>query len=160
MKVQRNLTLTFAAIPAVLSVRLPSPSRDRLKAAAAARGETVQGLVGALVERFLAEEGRRAPELAAVLGALRQAGPGLRARRGVRGLWVFGSVARGGVRPGSDVDLLCEFEPGARVSLVGLASLRAELSALLGAPADLAERGALRPGAARDAAERDAVRAL
>ena len=35
--------------PAFLSVRLPPPSRDRLKAAAAARGETVQGLVGSLV---------------------------------------------------------------------------------------------------------------
>jgi hypothetical protein len=43
---------------------------------------------------------------------------------------------------------------------VGLASLRAELAALLGAPAALAERGALPPGPARDAAERDAVRAL
>jgi hypothetical protein len=72
------------SIPAVLSVRLPSPARDRLKAAAAARGETVQGLVGSLVERFLAEDGRRAPELAAVLGALRAGAPGLR-RRGVQG---------------------------------------------------------------------------
>ncbi len=148
--------MTYAAIPAVLSVRLPSPSRDRLKAAAAARGETVQGLVGALVERFLAEEGRRAPELAQVLGALRGAGPALRGRWGVTGRWVFGSVARGGARPGSDVDLLCEFRPGARVSLVGFASLRAELSALLGAPVELAERG----GADGGGWDGDAVRAL
>jgi uncharacterized protein len=146
--------------PAFLSVRLPSPSRDRLKAAAAARGETVQGLVGALVERFLAEDGRRAPELAQALGALRQAAPALRAR-GVRGLWVAGAVARGEARPGQGVELLCEFEPAARVSLVALASLRAELAALLGAPvAALAERAALPPGPARDGAERDAVRAL
>ena len=41
---------------------------------------------------------------------------------------------------------------------VGLSSLRAELSDLLGAPADLVERGALRPGV-REAAEREAVRA-
>jgi hypothetical protein len=147
------------SIPAVLSVRLPSPARDRLKAAVAARGETVQGLVGSLVERFLAEDGRRAPELAAVLGALRAGAPGLR-RRGVQGLWVFGAVARGEARPGGAVELMAEFGAGARVSLVGLASLRAELSDLLRAPAALAERGALRPAAARDAAERDAVRAL
>ena len=152
------MSITMAE-PAFLSVRLPAPARDRLKAAAATRGETVQGLVGGLVERFLAEEGRRAPDLGAVLGALRAAAPGLRGR-GVRGLWVFGSVARGEARPGSDVDLLCEFEAGARVSLVGLASLRAELSELVGAPADLSERGALRPAAAGEAAERDAVRAL
>ena len=148
-----------ATVPAVLSVRLPAPSRDRLKAAAAARGETVQGLVGGLVERFLAEEGRRAPELAAALGALRSGAGGLRGR-GVRALWVVGAVARGEARPGSAVELVAEFEQGARPSLVGLASLRAELAALLGAPASLAERAALRPGAARDAAERDAVRAL
>ena len=124
--------------PAVLSVRLPAPTRDRLKAAAAARGETVQGLVGTLVERFLVEDGRRAPELAAVLGALRAGAPALRAR-GVRGLWVAGAVALGEARPGSGVELLCEFEAGARVSLVGMASLRAELSALVGAPIELAE---------------------
>jgi predicted nucleotidyltransferase len=151
--------MTYAAIPAVLSVRLPSPSRDRLKAAAAARGETVQGLVGALVERFLAEDGRRAPELAQALGALRAGAAGLRAR-GVRRLWVAGAVARGCAAPGAAVEVLCEFEPGARVSLVGLASLRAELGALLGAPAALAERAALPPGPARDQAERYAVRVL
>ena len=49
---------SLETVPAVLSVRLPSPARDRLKSAAAARGETVQGLVGGLVERFLVEEGR------------------------------------------------------------------------------------------------------
>ncbi len=143
-----------ASTPAVLSVRLPAPARDRLKAAAAARGETVQGLVGALVERFLAEDGRRPPELAATLGALRAGAPALRAR-GVRGLWVAGAVARGDARPGSGVELLCEFEAGARVSLVGLASLRAELSALLGAPIELAERSGADGGC-----DGDAVRAL
>ena len=140
--------------PAVLSVRLPGPARDRLKAAAAARGETVQGLVGTLVERFLVEDGRRAPELAAVLGALRAGAPGVR-ERGVRGLWVSGPVARGEARPGSVVELQCEFEPGARVSLVALASLWAELSRLLGAPVELAEWSG-----ADDGCNGDAVRAL
>ena len=153
--------MTISTIPAVLSVRLPSPSRDRLKAAAAARGETVQGLVGSLVDRFLAEDGRRAPELARALGALRAAGPGLRSRWGVRGLWVAGAVARGDAAPpATAVEIECEFEAGSRVSLVGLASLRAELSALLGTPVDLVERAAPRPAAVREAAERDAVRVL
>jgi len=141
--------------PAVLSVRLPAPARDRLKAAAAARGETVQGLVGTLVERFLTDDGRRAPELAATLVALRAGAPELRAR-GVRGLWIAGAVVRGAALPGSAVELLCEFEPGARVSLVGLASLCVELSALVGAPIELAEWS----GADGDGCDGNAVRAL
>lgn len=148
----------LTTVPAVLSVRLPSPARDRLKAAAAARGETVQGLVGELVQRFLAEEGRRAPELAAVLNALRAGAIGLR-RRGVQALWVFGPVARGEARPGGAVHLMVEFDPEARVSLVGLSSLRAELSDLLGSPAELAEIAAM-PAAVRERAESEAVRAL
>ena len=143
---------------AFLSVRLPEAIRDRLKAAAAARGETVQGLVGGLVKRFLAEEDRSAPNLAAVLSKLRAHAQSMR-DRGVTGLWVFGSVARGEGRPDSDVDLFAEFDPDAPLSLVGLASLRAELSDLLDAPADLVERSALR-SVARDAAEREAVRVL
>jgi len=141
--------------PAFLSVRLPQATRDRLKAAAAARGETVQGLVGSLVERFLAE-GSRTPDLASVLEVLRARAPSLQ-QRGLAGLWVFGSVARGDARPDSDVDLMAEFDPGTQLSLVGLASLRADLSDLLHAPADLVERSALRP-AVREAADREAVR--
>lgn len=144
--------------PAFLSVRLPQAARDRLKAAAVARGQTVQGLVGNLVERFLAEDARQPLDLATVLGKLRAHAPAL-TQRGMTGLWVFGSVARGEACADSDLDLLAEFDPGAPLSPVGLASLRAELSDLLGAPADLVERGTLRP-AVREAAEREAVRVL
>jgi predicted nucleotidyltransferase len=143
---------------AVLSVRLPEATRDRLEAAAAARGETVQGLVGTLVERFLAEADRHPPARGPVMAKLRAHAPKLRAR-GVIGLWLFGSVARGDARADSDIDLFADFDPAARLSLVGLASLRGELSDLLGATADLMERGALRP-AIRAAAEREAVRVL
>jgi predicted nucleotidyltransferase len=144
--------------PAFLSVRLPQAARDRLKAAAVARGQTVQGLVGSLVEQFLAEDARKPLDLATVLRKLRAHAPVL-TQRGITGLWVFGSVARGDARADSDLDLLAEFDPGAPLSLVGLASLRAELSDLLGTPTDLVERGTLRP-AVREAAEREAVRVL
>ena len=137
---------------AFLSVRLPEAERDRLKVAAAARGETVQGLVGQLAERFLAEEDQASRSLSVVVSRLRAHAQAL-TRRGVTSLWVFGSVARGDARPDSDVDLLAQFDPSAPLSLVGLASLRAELSDLLGAPADLVERGASRP-AVREAAKR------
>ncbi len=137
---------------------MPERTRDRLKAAAAARGETVQGLVGQLVERFLVEEDRRPPALAAVIATLRSHGPALKGR-GVAGLWVFGSVARGDARPDSDIDVFAEFAPDAPLSLVGLASLRADLSKMVGGPVDLVERNALRPEI-RETAERDAVRVL
>ena len=91
--------------PAFLSVRLPTASLDRLKAAAAARGGTIQGLVGDLVERFLAEEDRTAPRLPTVLRELRAHAAAL-AQRGVRGLWIFGSVARGDAGRDSDIDLM------------------------------------------------------
>lgn len=143
---------------AFLPVRLPETERDRLKAAAAARGETVQELVGQLVGRFLAAEDQAPRSLSVVVSRLRAYAPALRSR-GLAGLWVFGSVARGDARSDSDVDLLADFAPGAFLSLVGLAPLRAELSDLLGAPADLMEWDALRP-AVREAAEREAVRVL
>jgi predicted nucleotidyltransferase len=149
---------TLRSAPAFLSVRLPEATRDRLKAAAAARGESVQGLVGGLVEQFLATEARHAPDLAAVVSLLRDNADGLR-RRGITGLWVFGSVSRGDARADSDVDLVAEFDPSVRLSLVGLASLRAELSDLLGVPADLVERGALH-AAVHEAVEREAIRVL
>ncbi|MFC0386377.1 nucleotidyltransferase family protein [Muricoccus vinaceus] len=117
----------------------------------------MQGLVGSLVERFLAEQEGAPPPLAVVLRILRGRADELRVR-GLASLSVFGSVARGDARPGSDIDLLADLDPATRLSLVGLSSLRAELSEMLGAPADLVERGALRPGV-REAAEREAVRA-
>lgn len=45
----------------------------------------------------------------------------------VRNLSVFGSAARGAMRPVSDVDLLIEFGPGRAPSLAGLAKMREAL---------------------------------
>jgi predicted nucleotidyltransferase len=92
-----------------------------------------------------------------VLRQLRDRADDLRAR-GIASLSVFGSVARGDARRGSDIDLLAGLYPSAQLSLVGLSWLRAELSELLGAAADLVELGALRPGVC-EAAEGEAVRA-
>jgi uncharacterized protein len=47
-------------------------------------------------------------------------------------LALFGSVLKGNDRPGSDVDLLVDFEAGEAPGLLGLAAIEAELSALLG----------------------------
>jgi predicted nucleotidyltransferase len=52
-------------------------------------------------------------------------------RRHIRRLSLFGSVLKGSDRPDSDVDLLVEFAPEARPSLLDLASIEQELSGLL-----------------------------
>ena len=55
----------------------------------------------------------------------------------IRELSLFGSGARGDVRPDSDVDLLVEYEPDADWSLLDTARLRTELAELFGRPVDL-----------------------
>ncbi len=77
-------------------------------------------------------------------------------QRGISGLWVFGSTARGDARPDSDIDLIAEFAPEARVSMTGFAAYRADLADLLKWPVDLAEWQVLRPPVL-DAARREAV---
>ena len=50
----------------------------------------------------------------------------------IRKLSLFGSVLRSDFGPESDVDVLVEFEPGARVGFFELYDLEQELSGLLG----------------------------
>lgn len=50
----------------------------------------------------------------------------------IRKLSLFGSAARGEQSPGSDVDLLVEFEPDGGASLLDMPGLQDELSALFG----------------------------
>ena len=52
-------------------------------------------------------------------------------RRHIRRLSLFGSVLKGTARPDSDVDLLVEFAPEAKPSLLDLADIEQELSTLL-----------------------------
>ena len=57
--------------------------------------------------------------------------------RGVRALYVFGSVARGEAGPRSDVDLLIEIDDGRPFSILDLAGIRERLSGAFGVPADV-----------------------
>jgi predicted nucleotidyltransferase len=143
---------------AFLSVRLPPEIRNRVKAAAAVHGQTVQELVGSLVEQFLAEQDRSPPALPTILSRLRNHEAELR-QRGIVGLWVFGSVARGEARLDSDIDVIAQFHPQYRLSATNLAGLRAGLSDLLGAPIHLIEWAVLTTPA-RSRAEREAVQAF
>jgi len=63
----------------------------------------------------------------------------------VRELSLFGSAARGEMRPDSDVDLLVDFLPDAHPGLLGLVAMGRELSALLDRRVDLAVKPGLKP---------------
>jgi predicted nucleotidyltransferase len=58
-------------------------------------------------------------------------------RHRIRRLSLFGSILRDDFRPDSDVDVLVEFEPEARVGMIRLAGIERELSELLGRKVDL-----------------------
>ena len=63
---------------------------------------------------------------------------------GIRRLSLFGSTQSGAAQPDSDVDLLVEFEPDARPSLLTMAEIELKLSPLLkGRKADLRTAGDL-----------------
>jgi predicted nucleotidyltransferase len=62
----------------------------------------------------------------------------------IRVLAVFGSAARGDMRPGSDVDILVEFAPGTHPGL-GFFRLEEELSELFGRRVDLGRKSLLKP---------------
>ena len=58
-------------------------------------------------------------------------------RNHIRRLAFFGSVLRDDCTPESDVDVLVEFEPDARVGLITLAGMEIELGRLLGRNAEM-----------------------
>jgi hypothetical protein len=53
-------------------------------------------------------------------------------RNRIRKLSLFGSALRDDFRPDSDIDLLVEFQTGAAPSLIDLARMERELSAIIG----------------------------
>jgi predicted nucleotidyltransferase len=81
----------------------------------------------------------------------------LRRRYGVKSLALFGSVARDEAAPGSDVDLLVEFE--APPEFDGYMDLKYHLEERLGYRVDLVMKGALKPDA-RPVVEQEAMRVL
>ncbi len=63
---------------------------------------------------------------------------------GVLHLAVFGSVARGDNSAASDVDLLAEFDPSRRLTLVAIGRMQSQLTDWLQARVDLSTPGWLR----------------
>jgi predicted nucleotidyltransferase len=58
-------------------------------------------------------------------------------RAGIRHLSLFGSVARGDAQTDSDIDLVAELDPDARIGLFGLGALERRLAELVGRKVDL-----------------------
>ena len=67
------------------------------------------------------------------------------ARYRVKELSMFGSAAKGNLRPDSDIDLLVTFEEDARVGLITLARMQREFREAFGRPVDLVPKDGLKP---------------
>jgi predicted nucleotidyltransferase len=78
---------------------------------------------------------------------------------GVRALSLFGSVARGEAGRDSDIDLVAEFDPAARMDLIRLAGLERELAELLGRQVQILPEPVQKPRLRANVA-RDRVRAF
>jgi predicted nucleotidyltransferase len=85
---------------------------------------------------------------------LRQFEPALRSR-GVRHAALFGSVARGSNRADSDIDIMVEIDPHARMTVFDYVDLKEYIAGLFEEPVDVVNRDALksyvRPTATADA---------
>ena len=91
----------------------------------------------------------------AVIAILRAHEPALR-RQGVLRAALFGSTARGEALPESDLDIMVEIDPAARVDVYGYAGITRYIAELFPVPVDVAEREMLLEPVRR-MAEKDAV---
>jgi uncharacterized protein len=78
---------------------------------------------------------------------------------GVTALHVFGSVARGDVRPTSDIDVIVDYDPDSKFDLIDLAGVQQRLAARLGGNVDVVTRRGLHRRI-RDQVLREAVRVM
>jgi predicted nucleotidyltransferase len=76
---------------------------------------------------------------------------------GATSLYLFGSSARNGARPDSDLDLFVDYDPQDRFSLVDLIDIKLMLEDRLGVPVDITTRDSLHP-MLRSGIEKSAVR--
>ncbi len=74
---------------------------------------------------------------------------------GIVELAVFGSGARGELRPDSDIDVMARFLPSAHWDLYDFVAMRDELAAIFGRDVDLVEAGTIQNPYRRRNIERD-----
>jgi predicted nucleotidyltransferase len=79
-----------------------------------------------------------------VLETLRRSEAALRAR-GVRRAALFGSLARGDNQPDSDIDIMVEIDPAARITVFDYVGLKEYIAGLFDGPVDVVSRDNLKP---------------
>ncbi|WP_028351624.1 nucleotidyltransferase family protein [Bradyrhizobium murdochi] len=92
------------------------------------------------------------------LETLRRSEHALRGR-GVKHVALFGSVARGENRSDSDIDIMIEFDPEARVTVFDYVDIKEYIAQLFDRPVDVVNREGLKPYV-RPAAMADAIYAF
>lgn len=66
-------------------------------------------------------------------------------RNQIRALSIFGSAVTGNFTDQSDIDLLVDFDPKAKIGFLALARMQRELTELFQRPVDLVPRNGLKP---------------
>ena len=66
-------------------------------------------------------------------------------RQGVAHIALFGSAARGDARPDSDIDILIDLDPDARLSVFDYVGLKDYIAGLFEADVDVVNREGLKP---------------
>ncbi|HEX2256787.1 MAG TPA: nucleotidyltransferase domain-containing protein [Afifellaceae bacterium] len=79
--------------------------------------------------------------------------------KGATGLYIYGSRARGDHRPDSDLDVLVEYDPGTKFSLIELVVIKHMLEDALGLEVHISTRNGL-SRYFRDEVEAQAIRIL
>lgn len=143
------------------AIRAEAQAADELRARARAQlvAAARRGAAAGLTQRQIADAmGRSQPEISRLLHFLPSTPRGrllarhrdevLRIARshGARDVRVFGSVARGTDTPESDIDLVVTLPPD--TSLMALARIEHDISAVLGCPVDVVSAEALRESVA------------
>jgi predicted nucleotidyltransferase len=78
------------------------------------------------------------------LQTLRKAEAELRAK-GIAHAGVFGSTARGERRLDSDVDIIIDFDPSARITVFDYVGIKDDIAGLFEQPVDVIDRRGLKP---------------
>lgn len=151
-------TFEFAPKDKAITLRMPGPLLDAVKAMAAREGVPYQRFVRRALEHAIKREAeQKAPDRAAVIRALRAHERELRAL-GVKSLSIFGSVARDDASVESDVDIAATINRGPQsLTLLDLGGIQDAIQKLLGRKTDLVVEPA-RKAALQAAIDRDRIR--